>query len=311
MSISKSLPILLIPVYKGGDLFSQAVDSVIPCLPWFSRVIISLNGTDTSDDHASALRLADRCHLTVLQTRKNLTAARHSRFILKQCFKSLELTSGDQIFLLCHDDLLCKKGFDALDYESWLNFRSDWVSLGDYKAFRNGTSPDFARHESWFSRYDSLSIRPQEEFMKTQYTRHDDPFTNASGMRMSLGVNSSISRYFHATGSKSGMRTEYAIIVSKRVSHVVNFFPPLVCIRERSDSEGAIVTRSDFAASELRYAIWVWINCKSYAQMQALLRGQYGIKGLLSLIRLVLLHRYYELLGRIRSMLVTIGLISP
>ena len=311
MLISKSLPILLIPVYKGGDLFSQAVDSVIPCLPWFSGVIVSLNGTDTSDDHASALRLADLCHLTVLQTRKNLSPLRHVRFILKQCFKRLGLTSSDQIFFLCHDDLLCKKGFDALDYESWLNFRSDWVSLGDYKVFGNGTSLDLARHESWFSRYDFLCIRPQEEFMKTQYTRQDDPFTNASGMRMGLGVISSISRYFVATGSKSGMRFEYSIIVSKRVSHVVNFFPPLVCIRERPDSEGAIVTRSDFTASELRYAIWIWINCKSYSQMQAVLRGQYGIKGLLWLTRLVLLHRYYELQGRIRSMLVTIGLVSP
>jgi hypothetical protein len=311
MSTKKKLPILLIPVYKGGQLFSEAIDSIIPCLPWFDQVIISLNGVDVWDDKATALRLVDRCRLTILATNRTLSAVRHLRFILKQCFKSLRLTSSDQIFLLCHDDLLCKKGFDALDYESWLNFCSDWVSLGDYKAFSNGTSLDLARHESWFSRYDSLCIRPQEEFMKTQYTRHDDPFTNASGMRMGLGVISSISRYFVATGSKSGMRFEYSIIVSKRVSHVVNFFPPLVCIRERPDSEGAIVTRSDFAASELRYAIWIWINCKSYSQMQVVLRGQYGIKGLLWLTRLVLLHRYYELQGRIRSKLVTIALISP
>ena len=99
------------------------------------------------------------------------------------------------------------------------------------------------------------------------------------------------------------MRFEYSIIVSMSVSHLVNFPAPLVCIRERSDSVGAIVSRSDFVASELSYAIWIWINCKTYTQMQALLRGQYGARGLLWLMRLVLLHRYCELQGRIRSML--------
>jgi hypothetical protein len=175
--------------------------------------------------------------------------------------------------MLCHDDILHEKGFDALDYASWLNFCSDWVSLGGYKVFSNGASPDLARHESWFSRYDSLCIRPQKEFMKTQYTRHGDPFANAFGMRMSLSILSSIFRYFAATRSTTGNRLEYSIIVSKSVSHVVNFPTPLVCIRERSDSEGAIVSRSDFVTSELRYAIWIWINCKTYTQIQALLRG--------------------------------------
>jgi len=201
MSIGKSLPILLIPVYKGGDFFSQAVDSVIPCLPWFSRVIIGLDGADISDDQISTLRLARICDLTVLQTRKSLTSARHLRFIANQYFKSLGVTSCAHVFMLCHDDIMHEKGFDGLDYESWLNFRSDWVSLGDYKVFSNGASPDLARHESWFSRYDSLCMRPQKEFTKTQYTRHDDSFANASGMRMSLSSLSSISRYFVATGS--------------------------------------------------------------------------------------------------------------
>jgi len=304
------LPILLIPVYQGGRLFGEAVDSVMPCLSWFSRVIISLNGLNVDDDRATALRLMDLCNLEILETQMNLSAPSHADFIYSQLSDKLQLPLDTQIFILCHDDLLSKDGFKALKMDFWQSFRSDWVSLGDYYAF-SGTSPvSRFRHESWFARYDQSIIRPQSAFLSTQYQRHDDPFTNVSGMCASLAVLRSTTRFFALTGSRSGMRFEYSLIVNKRVNHVVNFRPPLVCVRERADSEGAMVTRRDFVASELRYAIWIWINCKSVAGVGSLLRGQYGIRGLLWLIRVCLLHRYYDFLGLARSILVRIGFIS-
>lgn len=307
MSTRKMLPILLIPVYNGGQLFSEAIDSIIPCLPWFDQVIISLNGVDVWDDKVTALRLVDRCRLTILTTGRTLSSVRHMRFIGQQLSKKMGLVAESQVFILCHDDLLYQDGFEALDNDAWQSFASHWVSLGDYLAFGKGTSTNETRYESWFSRYDSLAMRPKQKFMNTQYTRHDDPFTNVSGMRVSLGVLNATSGYFCATGSKTGMRFEYSLIVNRKVTHVVNFLPPLVCIRERPDSEGAMVTRSDFIASELRYALCIWLNCRTASGLHALLKGQYGITGLLWLIRLNLQHRYYELLGYLRLIAVNIG----
>ena len=107
------------------------------------------------------------------------------------------------------------------------------------------------------------------------------------------------------------MRLEYSLIVNRHIQKIINFEPPLVCVREHSGSAGARVTRKDFAASELRYAIWMWMNCESASSLKQLLQGQYGIAGLSKLAQICILHRYYELLGWARSWLVKGGVIAP
>lgn len=305
-----SLPILLMPVYKGGALFKEAIHSVRPCLPWFASVVISLNGDETSEDHATAAGLANECNLTLLQTRETLSPVKHMQFIVNQLSRRI-LPSDSQLFILCHDDLLHKSGFEELDQGQWKSWNSDWISLGDYLVFGQDSSAERGRYECWFDQYDSLTSRPKSSFLLTQYQRHDDPFTNYSGMRLSLAVLSSTIHFFAQTSSKTGMRLEYSLIVNKRIRQVINFKPPLVCVRERSDSVGARVTRKDFAASELRYAIWMWMNCQSISSAKQLARGQYGISGLLNLAKICLLHRYYELIGWLRSTLVRAKVISP
>jgi hypothetical protein len=298
------------PVYRGGALFKEAIHSVRPCLPWFERVVVSLNGDDTREDHSTATELANECNLTILQTKETLTPVKHLQFIVDQLHKR-KLSADTQLFILCHDDLLNKSGFDQLDQEQWQSWTSNCISLGDYLVFGQESSPEMGRYECWFDRYDTVTRRPRSSFLLTQYQRHDDPFTNFSGMRLSVAVMSSTIHFFAQTGSKTGMRLEYSLIVNKRIQNVVNFEPPLVCVRERNDSAGARVTRKDFAASELRYAMWMWLNCQSIASAKQLAQGQYGVSGLFNLVRICLMHRYYELLGWMRSRLVRANVISP
>jgi hypothetical protein len=299
------------PVYNGGQMFKEAIHSVLPCLPWFSRVIISLNGKETHGDHAIALELADDCDLTILETEEILTSVQHLQFIVNHLNQKMLLAPDSQLFVLCHDDLLHRPGFERLDQEQWKAWRPDCISLGDYLVFREESWIASPRHECWFARYDTLTSRPKSAFLKTQHQRHDDPFTNLSGMRLSLAVLSSTIHYFSRTGSKTGMRLEYSLIVNRHIQEVINFEPPLVCIREHSGSVGARVTRRDFAASELRYAIWMWMNCESVSSLKQLLQGQYGFTGLLKLVQICLLHRYYEFLGWTRSWLIKGGVIAP
>ena len=302
-----SRPILLLPVYRGGQMFREAIQSIQPCLPWFESVVISLNGENVDGDESTARELNQWCRLTILSTRRNYTSVQHLHFISRQLSKSMRLPAHTPLFILCHDDLLHRPGFERLDQKQWEEWDPSAISLGDYYAFGRGSSGKSLRQECWFARYDALNSRPKSAFLKTQYQRHDDPFTNLSGMRLSLGVLRSTVRYFSLTGSRSGMRMEYALIVHKAIENVINFDPPLVCVREHSGSVGANVTQKDFAASELRYAIWIWLNCRSVGAWNLLLQGQYGVGGLIRLARICLLHRYYGLLGRIRSWLVTVG----
>ncbi|MEB3257573.1 MAG: hypothetical protein VKN83_04545 [Cyanobacteriota bacterium] len=309
MGKKRPLPILLMPVYKGGVMFEQAIDSVIPCLPWFSRVVISLNGNDTHEDRAIAVGLAGHCDLTLLETRRILNPVQHLHFIAKYLSQKMLLAPDSQLFVLCHDDLLYKPGFDHLDQKQWEVWGSDCISLGDYHVFKDDTSLVKHRDECWFARYDSQTSRSKQAFLMTQYQRNDDPFTNFSGMRFSLSLLRSTIRFFTMTGSNTGMRLEYSLIVNRQVKVIKNFNPPLVAVREHSGSAGAKVTRSDFTASELRYGSWIWVNCESPASLKQIYHGQYGPKGMARLVRISLLHRYYELLGWARLLLVSGGLI--
>jgi len=304
-----ALPILLLPVYRGGQMFREAIQSIQPCLPWFDSVVISLNGENVDEDETTALELNQLCRLTILSTRRNFTSVQHLQFISRQLNKTIRLAPDTPLFILCHDDLLHRPGFERLDQKQWREWGSNCISLGDYLVFGQTSSSASPRHESWFARYDALNSRPKSAFLMTQYQRHDDPFTNLSGMRLSLGVLRSTVRYFSITRSRSGMRMEYSLIVNKAIQNVINFDPPLVCVREHSGSVGANVSRRDFAASELRYAIWIWLNCRSIPSWKLLLQGQYGVSGLFRLIQIFSLHRYYDLLGRIRSWMARRGMI--
>ena len=297
------------PVYNGGQMFKEAIHSALPCLPWFSRVIISLNGNETHGDRAIALELAGHCDLTILETRRILNPVKHLLFIAKYLSRKMQLAPDSQLFALCHDDLLYRPGFEHLDQKQWEAWGPDYISLGDYLVFEDDTSLEKHQNECWFARYDSLTSRSKQAFLMTQYQRNDDPFTNFSGMRFSLSLLNRTIRFFSITGSNTGMRLEYSLIVNRRVKEIKNFSPPLVAVREHHCSAGARVTRKDFTASELRYGAWIWINCESLISLKQIYQGQYGPKNMAKLARIILLHRCYEFLGWARSLLVRGGLI--
>ncbi|MEB3354275.1 MAG: hypothetical protein VKM34_08580 [Cyanobacteriota bacterium] len=312
MAVEGSLPILLIPVYRGGRFFEQAFDSIVPCLQWFDRCIVSLNGMETDADRVTAHRLGDFCDLQILETHRILNPVQHLLFIANALTKRLGLDVDAQLFILCHDDLLRRSSFEELDEQAWRGFRSDMVGFGDFYTFTNDDPPGLVYQESWFSRTGRIGPQPRSDFVKTQcaYKRQHDPFTNLSGVRVSVGVFHSTLRYFALTGSRTGMRIEYSLIINRRIRSLLNYVPPLVCVRVRYDSAGALTTRKDFVASELRYAIWLWLNTRTVDECRQLFAGDYSPRGVWLLMNVVLLHRYYEFQGSLKSFLVRIGVLK-
>lgn len=266
-------PVLVIPVFRGGEFFREAIESIIPCLPWFSQCVISLNGVDTEEDKKTALRLKEHCQLTLLQTGRMLTSTQHGLYIAKAMTPKLRLGRKAQIFILCHDDLLSIEGFKQLDMEEWQSFGSDCVSLGDYWVFNDSNRFEAAAHRSSFAASKTTQKRSRQVFFDMQNTGVD-PFTNVSGMRMSIDAFAKTLRYFVRTGSRTGMRMEYAYVLNKTVSSVISYSPPLVRIRSHPNSEGAQTSYADFFPSELRYLLWMWLNCRTPREIREISRGR-------------------------------------
>jgi hypothetical protein len=301
-------PSLVVPVFRGGEFFQEAVDSIKPCLPWFSRVIISLNGADTTQDRATAMQLAPLCQLHILETKRDLTSVQHGVFIANQLVSRLGLEKKSQVFTLCHDDLLSLEGFQALNQEDWKQPDPHMISLGDYIVFNDGEP---SSHGTYKTSFENSQVegrqRPQSFFLEMQ-NQGIDPFTNVSGMQMTIAVIRSTLRYFKCTGARIGIRAEYAYISNREVRTIVNHNPPLVIIRAHAQSEGAKITYGDFIPGELRYLCWLWLNCKSLHEFQELQKGRYGLKSLLWLSSKTLQHRYYDLLGFLRQLAARLGL---
>lgn len=307
MNKQAELPVLLIPVYRGGSFFREAVNSIKPCLPWFRSCVISINGKDATEDRRCASSLAPLCQLTVLETGRDINAMEHIYYIANQLTFGLGFSKSTQLFIFCHDDLLAFQSFQSLDMAHWHGHGMRTISLGDYITFKDGESPNTGTGKSSFPGV-SQSHRISRSSFFVMQNSGADPFTNISGMRMSLDVLVTTLQFYRWTGSRSGMRIEYALATNKRVQTIINHCPPLVKIRSHPNSEGSIRNYSEFIASELRYAIWLWLNCTSFTDFKALLKGRFNIKNVIRLTVMTLKHRYYEQLGKLRSMAIKLGL---
>lgn len=303
-------PSLLVPVFRGGSFFQEAVVSIKPCLGWFSRCIISLNGAETSEDRSTAMQLSPLCELIILDTKRDLTSVQHGMFIVNQLISTLKLDMNSQIFTLCHDDMLSLTGFQALDLGDWCRLDPHSISLGDYLIFKDGEPASTVVHKTSFDqRSKERTRRRTQAYFLNMQNCGIDPFTNISGMRMTLAIMKSTLKYYRYTGARIGIRMEYSYISNRRIESIVNHNPPLVVIRTHPKSEGALISYKDFIPGELRYLCWLWLNCKSVHQLRGLCRGRYNFKTFLWLSRKTLEHRYYDFLGFLRSLLVRLGLI--
>ena len=78
-------PVLVLPVYRGGDRFRRALHTMPEAAPWFERVIISVNSEPDSADYRIALEAAQslpRCD--VVTTGSELGWIEHQNFWVNQ-----------------------------------------------------------------------------------------------------------------------------------------------------------------------------------------------------------------------------------
>jgi len=266
-----SKPVLLVVVYRGGTYFKECVNSIKPCTQHFSSSIISINGSEPDEDLQTASQLSPLLKTTIFTTGQELTSINHFSLIRRQ-FLNL-LNPAQHIFLLCHDDLLLYDSFRYLQPDDWLRADSS-LSLGNYVVFReNG----FVCNESAFRGSKLTHPTAKRAQWLDSLSNVHSTYTNVSGMRMPSQVLSKAIKYQVRTRSEKGLRFEYICAAHNFIDVLYCYSPPLVAIREHSASEGANQTKLQFHGSEIRFMIWLFINCRSFHEIQKLLTGKFNL----------------------------------
>jgi len=264
-------PVLLVVAYRGGNYFKECVESVKPCVQYFSSSIIFINGSEPEDDLHTASAITPLLKTSIFATGKDFSAIEHSNLIQRQLH--ILLDPGQHIFVLCHDDRLVHDSFCDLKPDDWL--RNDpSLSLGNYAVFNDN---GHVRYESAF--HDRTSTQPTANRAQWRDSLGNarSRYTNASGMRMPSQVLIEAAKYQVRTRSEKGLRSEYICAAHHLIDVLYYHNPPLVAIREHSASEGANKTNLQYHGSELRYIIWLFINCRSFDEIRKLLRSNFGL----------------------------------
>lgn len=237
---------LLMPVYRGGDLFLGAVNSVELSSISFENIFISFNGSDPSDyDAFIALKNTGQLKnkYTTFRTFSDFTAAEHGCFILDKIKYQL---LPDSIFMqLAHDDRIVQQS-DGRNQQVFFNsLRADTVYFPSYWFCSAGN------YETVKFVSEDVSSHTVKQFFKL--TMKKNIMTNVSGMIMPFSAYEAAVDAGRASGT--GARAEFLCCVSPNVRWV-NFTNNIsVLIGEREDSDGKKLSLVEHRRSALAY-VW-------------------------------------------------------
>lgn len=231
-------PVLLIPVFRGRELFRDCLQSIVGKESNFDQIVISINGDlleRNADKEILFSSILAKENLVVFETGEPLSAPSHSRFILRQ-LRLMGLDSETQIMNLFHDDwLLTAPDPDLADSET--------VVVGSWEK-TDEPSPVSAVDGSSQSVKDWLW-----SFGRRQV------FINGSGMISTLQVREDASKIL--AFFRTGVRYEHLLITHRSVKTVKSSSPATVRIRIHAGQDGSSQTSSQALRGDLAFVLWL------------------------------------------------------
>jgi hypothetical protein len=222
--------ILVIPIYKGGDLFLGAIDSIEKLQIQFKKIVLSFNEA-LSVDYDLFIQTADsqryRQNYTILRTGLDLDAVEHGLFIvnnLKPC-----LDANDKIFFLAHDDRVLNDGEDGDLYQFLIDVEPNTVYFPSYSCCKVDDYNDV------FEVIESDNVyTPKEFFWLTQQMNVP---TSMSGMIVPFASWNEALRVMSRAGS--GARFEHLLSIAASTKKICfnKFVRVLIAQRKGSDAD--------------------------------------------------------------------------
>lgn len=268
-----SLPVLIIPVFNGGNDFKRCLASLKNSTNSFAKIFISINGSNSSKDEATIIDSGIlRASPTILKTNVNLPPVHHITWITGQ-IKS-KISKNQRVFLLCHDDEL-----NFQHYEKWLSLfsarKENMAWIGSYRVI------DMSLKESMISALPNsatdtpLSCKEWLVYNFQQTAGH--VFTNASGICVPFFVLRDVAKFWRLTQAKVGGRFEYMMLSHRSINGISCFPEPIVTIHESLGQGGRNRSYENLLRDELRYTIWLILNATTIDELIYILKSPCGL----------------------------------
>jgi len=224
---------LVIPVYRGGDLFMDAIRSVERSGIQFDNMIVSFNSNEGEDYRVfqHAYDVGDLTYkYTVFSTETEMNGIDHGKFIVNKLKEMIPHES--LIFFLAHDDRIiyqpnCKKienFYTCLDSSSVYFPSYSCCKVEDYSKLTEVNENE-------------ESMTPEVFFWRTQ--KENVP-TSMSGMIVPLAAWEESLEVMTMSGS--GARFEHLVAISRKVKQIHFHRCVKTLIASRSDSDAAYLT---------------------------------------------------------------------
>jgi len=234
-------PILLIPVFRGGDYFRECLFSLRVHQGAFDHVIVSINGSDCEralDKTTLEQSGLDTKSVVLFETTKSLSPAAHGAFILKS-IRRLGFGEETQIMNLFHDDWLLGSPKD-------LGLDKDVVVVGDWL-----TNQSAERMSATKSTRKSIQDWIEDGGSEVE-------FINGSGMIAPLGVRQSAAKIMSLF--RTGVRYEYFLLTHKKVRYMQKSQDPLVRIRIHAGQDGQQQSSVSTLRGDLAFILWLFLQ---------------------------------------------------
>lgn len=241
-------PILVVLVWRGGERFQRALDSIGEAEKFFSRIVISITSEWTSDD----LKIADAyvkrmnsatqaSRAEIICTGKELPTMQHQAFWIAYLLKT-GATLSDWIYWLAYDDqvsvggikqILTKEGEWPL--ETGTSYFGPWVVRHE-SAHELWREPESGEDEIWTC-FDTQASLPIESFEWLHEQLTEPTYMQMSGSVTQLAQHA---RLISSRFPKQGpMRIELATALAPTAPKVSEFSSPVSIIYGRPNSDRA------------------------------------------------------------------------
>jgi hypothetical protein len=243
---------LLLPVFRGGDLFLGAIQSIEDSPIPFEKIVISFNGAGSADYEAFLSRKASgnlKKKYLIYRTLKDLSAAEHGRFALNNL---LDIFNADSsLMFLAHDDRLLSGAEDEKSLMSFISrVDSNTVYFPSYHCCQAGQYENITHV---LERDVSYSV---DEFF--WLTMRESVSTNLSGMIVPFQAWVDALRF--AAENQTGARFEHMLCIGNSVESV-NFSSQVkVVIGERPNSDGKLLSDLDHRKAAFAYVMAFYKN---------------------------------------------------
>ena len=288
-------PILVVPVYKGGERFTRCLASIEKAEQYFSAVLLSINSDPGSADLIQARDFQDRSgiHVQVINTTFELNSMSHCRFWSKY-LQDCKIPESKHLMWLGHDDELDTKGLADICHAGDWSLSPDTMYLGPWKLRHEPAQglyviPDDENLETW-------TCFPKQErkplgAMKWACDQLFHPtYLNLTGGVFPLSSMLEIVRF--RVKKISGMRLEMTLATAPGSLWITEFREPITIVCGRSDSDRATIPRAEAISDDRRLLIWLirfaFVNPSARFQLTKTLVGMgvLRIKVLLGLTQL-------------------------